>query len=79
MKKIMLSTDEIEVINQYLKGEIEVWNATDEQQKLLGGVIDKADALLEELDAYDELQKVPNADLLIWYFEKYKAQTDVTE
>ena len=79
MKKIMLSTDEIEVINQYLKGEIEVWNATDEQQKLLGGVIDKADALLEELDAYDELQKVPNADLVIWYFEKYKAQTDVTE
>ena len=79
MKKIMLSTKEIEVINQYLKGEIEVWNATDEQQKLLGGVIDKADALLEELDAYDELQKVPNADLVIWYFEKYKAQTDVTE
>ena len=79
MKKIMLSTKEIEVINQYLKGEIEVWNATDEQQKLLGGVIDKADALLEELDAYDELQKVSNADLVIWYFEKYKAQTDVTE
>lgn len=33
MNKIELSAEEIKVINQQLNGEIEVWNATDEQQK----------------------------------------------
>ena len=74
MNKIELTAEEINVIHQYQNGEIEVWNATEEQQRLLGGVIDKADALLEELYAYDELQKVPDADLVVWYYNKYKAQ-----
>ena len=45
MKKIELSADEIKVIQQQLNGEIEVWNATDEQQKHLTSVIHKAEAL----------------------------------
>lgn len=75
MKKIELSADEIKVIKQQLNGEIEVWNATDQQQELLSGVIDKAEALLEELDAYDELE----GDMILWYWEKYKAQEGITE
>ena len=75
MKKIELSADEIKVIKQQLNGEIEVWNATDQQQELLSGVIDKAEALLEELDAYDEL----DGDMILWYWEKYKAQEGITE
>lgn len=70
MNRIELTADEIKVIHQQLNGEIEVWNATDEQQKLLTGVIDKADALMEELDAYDEL----DGDLILWFWNKYKAQ-----
>ena len=55
MEKIELTADEIKVIKQQLNGEIEVWNADDYQQKHLTSVIDKANALLEELDAYDEM------------------------
>lgn len=75
MKKIELSADEIKVINQQLNGEIEVWNATDEQQKHLTSVIDKAEALLDELNAYDELE----GDMILWLWNKYKAQEGITE
>ena len=73
MNKIELTAEEIQVINQQLNGEIEVWNATDEQQKLLTGVLDKADELLEELDAYDELDEQYGGDLVKWYYAKYQA------
>lgn len=70
MNKIELTAGEITVIKQQLNGEIEVWSATDEQQKLLTNVIKKAEALMDELDAYDEL----NGDLVQWYWDKYQAQ-----
>lgn len=44
--------------------------ATERQKVVLMGVIDKADLLMEELDAYDEL----DGDLIQWYYDKYKAQ-----
>ena len=74
MKKIELSADEIKVIKQQLNGEIEVWHATDEQKELLMGVIDKADALMDELDAYDDLDNYMEAGLIAWFYDKYKAQ-----
>ena len=64
MNKIELTAEEIQVINQQLNGEIEVWNATDEQQKLLTGVLDKADELDEQF----------GGDLVKWYYAKYQAQ-----
>lgn len=70
MKKIELTADEIKVIEQQLNGEIEVWSATDEQQEILTKVTNDAEALMDELDAYDEL----DGDLIQWYYEKYKAQ-----
>lgn len=75
MKKIELSADEIKVINQQLSGKIEVWNATDEQQKYLTAVIDKAEALLDELDAYDEM----GDDMILWFWNKYKVQEGISE
>lgn len=75
MKKIELSADEIKVIKQQLNGEIEVWNATEYQQKHLTSVIDKADALMGELNAYDEL----DGNLILWFWNKYKAQEGITE
>lgn len=68
MKKIELSADEIKVIQQQLNGEIEVWNATDEQQKHLTSVIHKAEALDEEL-GYEEYD-----DMIKWFWGKYQAQ-----
>ena len=73
MKKIVLTEKEIEVIQQQLNGEIEVHSATEEQQQLLMGVIDKANALLDEEDAYEELEAQGN-DLIDWYWKKYQAQ-----
>lgn len=73
MNEIELTADEIQVIKQQLNGEIEVWSATDEQQELLTGVIDKANALLEKLDAYDELEKQGN-NLILWFWNLYLAQ-----
>lgn len=73
MKKIELTEKEIEVIRQQLNGEIEVHSATEEQQQLLMGVIDKANDLLDKEDAYEELEAQGN-DLIDWYWKKYQAQ-----
>lgn len=70
MSKIELSEKEIEVINAQLNGEIDGWTATDEQQKLLTGVISKAEALMDELNAYDD----DFDDLIKWFWDKYQSQ-----
>lgn len=70
MGKIELTTEEIRVIEKQLNGEIEVWSATDEEQEALMRVIDKADALMDDLNAYNEL----GGDLIKWFYNKYKFQ-----
>ena len=69
MTKIELCPEEIKVIKQQLGGEIEVWSATEEQQRWLTQVINKADALMRELNAFYE-----TTDLIQWYWDKYQAQ-----
>ena len=66
MEKIILSEREIELINKHLKGDIDVHSATEEEQQVLGALIDRANDLMDELDAYEELDK-PDFDLLAWY------------
>lgn len=73
MGKIILTEREIELINKHLRGEIEVYNATDEEQEVLGNIIDRADDLMEELDAYDALDDL-EFDLLRWYLTMYENQ-----
>jgi hypothetical protein len=75
MKKIELSADEIKVIKQQLNGEIEVWSADEYQKEHLSSVIDKANELMEELDAYEELE----GNLILWFWNKYKSQEGITE
>ena len=70
MKKIELSEKEIEVIRQQLAGEFDRVFAPEEDKAALMSVIDKADALMEELDAYDEL----GDDLILWFWNKYQEQ-----
>lgn len=73
MKKIILSEKEIELIKAQLEGKVEVW-ADDETQEILGGVIDKAEALMIEQEAFNEV----GSDLIAWYWNKYQAQETVT-
>lgn len=68
--KINLTEKEIECVEKHLRGEISMFNATDEEQATLMPVIEKAKALMEELNAYDELEN----DLLEWFMNKYKEQ-----
>lgn len=72
-EKIILSADEIDVIHQQLNGQIEVWSATEEQQKHLTSVIDKAEARLDTLpEDYDF-----GDDLIEWFWGEYKAQEGI--
>ena len=73
-QEIILTQEEIQVIDQYFKGEIGSFTATVEQQKLMMAVIKKAKSLMEELDAYDELGE----DLIEWFWGKYQAQQSQT-
>lgn len=70
MSKIELSADEIQVINEQLNGEFGAFTATPRQQQLIMGVTDKAIALAEELDAFEDVGE----DLIAWYYNKYKEQ-----
>lgn len=72
--KIELSQDEIRVIEQNLKGEFGIWNATDYQKEHLSKVIDKAEALERELNAIDEVMEEEDCDLIRWFYKKWQAQ-----
>lgn len=74
MHKIELTDEELNVLRKKLKGGLGVF-ANDKARTLLMSVIDKADKLMEELDAYDEL----GDDLLYWFYEKYKEQNGIVE
>lgn len=70
MNKIELTAAEIQVIEKQINGEIEIFTATDEEKEILTKVTNKAEELLEKLDAYDEL----DGDMISWFYGKYKAQ-----
>ena len=72
MGKIELNEKQIQVIQDQLNGKIEVWNATEEQQKLLTEVIDMAENLLDTMpDDYDF-----GDDLIKWFYDMYKRQDE---
>lgn len=73
MKAIVITEEQMEVINEYLDGKIGMFTATDLQMKVMSEVIEAATSLLEELDAYDELDE--NNDTIKWYLKKYTEQT----
>lgn len=69
MKKIELSNLQEQLIQKQLKGEYDPFLSSEEEKKAYNEVIDKAQELCDELDAYDEME-----DLLPWFWEKYQAQ-----
>ena len=73
--RIELTPLELEMLKRDLAGEFFPPEQTDEENKAFARVIDKADKLMEELDAYDELGN----SLMRWFWDKYQEQQNVSE
>lgn len=72
MDRIELSEQEINVIEQQLKDQYDPFNASEEEMAAMNSVMEKANALMDELEAYDE----SGDDVVKWFYDKYKAQTE---
>lgn len=73
MERIIFNELEREIAEGYLKGSIDPSNMPEHLLEAASGLVDKAEALMDELDAYDEM----GDDLWGWYFTKYFAQEGV--
>lgn len=67
--KIELSTEEKAILESYMRGEIDC--PAGETKEIIEGLAEKALAYERETKSEDD----PD-DLLIWYYEKFKAQGD---
>lgn len=74
MERIELTQQEVSLINKHLEGKVNAFTLSKEEQQVMNKLIDKAATLEEELDAIDERFEMPNADLLAWYYKKFKDQ-----
>ena len=71
---ISLTQEELELLKKYVNEGEDFVNVTDEHiQQVYTSIIDKADELQEQLDAYDE----STPDWLVWFYKKYNAQVVV--
>lgn len=70
MDKIELTATELKVLDEYFAGEIGMFTATQEQMTVIRNLNDRAGALMDKLDAWDELGE----DMLGWYYNKYLEQ-----
>lgn len=68
--KIELTGLELAMLERDLRGEFFPPEQTKEEAMALNRVIEKADNLMRELNAYDDL----DTSLMEWFYAKYKAQ-----
>lgn len=73
-KKIKLSKLELAMLERDLAGEFFPPQQTKEENKALARVIEYADDLMRELNAYDELFKYEDMSSMQWLYDKYKEQ-----
>ena len=71
MKRIELTGLELQMLKLNVAREFYPLVATIEEMKAMNSVIKKAEDLMEELDAYDELDE----SLMEWFLERYNKQT----
>jgi hypothetical protein len=69
-KKIILSDEEIAIIEKQLNGQFSPLESTNKERQTFNRIIQSAETLCNELDAYDDV----GDSLLQWYYDKYKAQ-----
>lgn len=72
MDKIILTELEEKMLALNVSREFFPGNCTKEEAKAMISVISKAEALMAELDAYDEM----GDSLMEWFQAKYKAQQE---
>ena len=70
MKRIELTDLELKMLKLELEEGFSTLSASEDEIKAMVSVIQKADDLMSELDAYDEL----GDSLLEWFYEKYNKQ-----
>lgn len=70
MDKIVLNDKQKAVMQKYLDGNYSPFFSSEEEQSAMNEVIDMANQLEEELDAYDE----SGEDLMRWFWGKYQEQ-----
>jgi hypothetical protein len=70
MSKIVLNEKQKGVLQKQLSGDYSPFFASEEEQLAMNDVIDMANDLMEELDAYDEL----DGNLMEWFWNKYLNQ-----
>ncbi len=71
-KKIELTDPQKEVLQKHLEGKFSPFMASEEEKRSMQEVIDKAEALMDELIAYDEI----GSDLMQWFWDKFQEQED---
>ena len=69
-KKIQLTDEEKAVIEKHLRGELNLFYGDEREKDVFAKVTEDAQALMKELDAYDELDD----SVIVWYYNKYKEQ-----
>ena len=73
MTRIELSELEIKVVEQQLREDFDPFTASEDEQAAMTSVMDKANALMEELDAYEE----SGDDVIKWFYDKFKEQKNI--
>lgn len=72
MNKIELTELELKVLKQNVSGDFSPMNATEEEAAAMNSVLRKAEDLMDELEAYDELEN----SLMLWFLCKYESQAE---
>ncbi len=70
MSKIVLDVRQKAVIQKYVDGSYSPFFSNENEQEAMNQVLDMANELEEELDAYDE----SGDDMLKWFWEQYQKQ-----
>lgn len=70
MNKIVLNERQKAVIQKYLEGKYSPFFSSEDEQGAMNEVIDMANDLMDELEAYDDAGE----DLIVWFWGKYQEQ-----
>lgn len=65
-----MSDQQKALIQKQLNGEYSPFFASEDEQVAMNEVLTQAETLVDELDAYEEI----NGNLLEWFWNKYQAQ-----
>ena len=74
MNKIELTELQKALIQKQLNEQYDPFMSSEAEQEAFNDVIDKAEALSDELDAVDDYIDNYNGDMIAWFWAKYQEQ-----